>query len=295
MKTSKYKVKFEVPLMLSKMPTRSSISRKRKWQKMLQEDTLAISQLQYRMFAEDRQSLLIILQGMDGAGKDGTINHIMSGVNPQGVMVHSFKHPSDLELEHDFLWRHTQKLPEHGQITLFNRSQYENVLISKVHPRIVLAERLPGVNSIEQIDADFWAKRYRQINDYERNIVQGGTQILKFFLHMSAEEQCERFLERIENRERHWKFSYKDVSEREYWTDYQVAYEQAMAATSTKIAPWYIIPADNKWFAHALIGKIILKKLKEMNPTLPLMDEEESDRMRKAKVKLKLERLAFRS
>jgi len=232
---------------------------------------------------------------MDSAGKDGTIKHIMSGVNPQGVLVHSFKHPSELELEHDYLWRHAQKMPERGQITIFNRSHYENVLISKVHPQLVLAERLPGIDSTDKIDKAFWNRRYKQINYFEKNMIQNGTQVLKFFLHLSKQEQCKRFLERIENKEKHWKFSSNDVTERDFWTDYQTAYEQALKHTSTKAAPWYIIPADDKPHAHLIIGRIIVEKLKTMNPCFPLIDKKEKEYMNQAKEKLMKENSQYAS
>ena len=286
-----YRVKSKNDFKLSKLETSATFKQpeKKELEKMLLNDTEKIAALQYKLYAENRQSLLIILQGMDSSGKDGSIKHIMSGVNPQGVLVHSFKHPSDLELEHDYLWRHYQKLPEHGQIAIFNRSHYENVLISKVHPNIVLAERIPGIDSIEKIDKDFWAKRYKQINHFEKSITESGTRILKFFLHLSKQEQCKRFLERIENKERHWKFSSSDIIERGYWDDYQKAYEKAIINTNTKNAPWYIIPADDKWFTHLLIGNIISEELKKMNPTFPSIDKEEEEFMLQASEKLKKE------
>ena len=224
---------------------------------------------------------------MDSAGKDGTIKHIMSGVNPQGVTVCSFKHPSALELEHDYLWRHAIKLPGHGQITIFNRSHYENVLISKVHPQLVLAECLPGIDAVNKVDKDFWDNRYKQINDFENNTIQSGTQILKFFLHLSRQEQRNRFIERIENKDKHWKFSSNDINERKFWDDYQSAYEQVLKNTSTKLAPWYLILADDKLNAHKLIGKIILEKLKKMNPHFPPVNKKEEELMTVAKEELK--------
>lgn len=286
-----YKAKSNGDFKLSKLKTSSTLKQpeEKELKKILLNDTEKIAALQYKLFAENRQSLLIILQGMDSSGKDGSIKHIMSGVNPQGVLVHSFKHPSDLELEHDYLWRHYQKLPEHGKITIFNRSHYENVLISKVHPKIVLAERIPGIDSIEKIDKDFWERRYKQINHFEKSITESGTCILKFFLHLSKQEQCKRFLERIENKEKHWKFSSSDIIERGYWNDYQKAYEKAIINTNTKTAPWYIIPADDKWFTHLLIGNIISEELKKMNPTLPSIDKEEEEFMLQASEKLKKE------
>jgi PPK2 family polyphosphate:nucleotide phosphotransferase len=245
-----------------------------------------ISKLQDKLYAEDHQSLLIILQGMDSAGKDGTIKAIMSGVNPQGVLVCSFKHPTELELEHDYLWRHEQKLPEHGQITIFNRSHYENVLISKVHPKLVLAERLPGIDHIKKIDKEFWKMRYKQINYFERRNIQNGTQVLKIFLHLSKKEQGKRFIDRMEHKEKNWKFSSLDIIERKFWKEYQRAYELALKRTSTKIAPWFIVPADDKLYAHCIIGNIILEKLKTMNPVFPPANKKEEAYMKEEKAKL---------
>jgi PPK2 family polyphosphate:nucleotide phosphotransferase len=286
-----YKVKPDKDIKLSKFNTRPGSKQlvKKELKTELLNDIEVIAQLQNKLFAENRQSLLIILQGMDSAGKDGTIKHIMNGVNPQGVLVHSFKHPSDLELEHDYLWRHAQKLPEHGQITIFNRSHYENVLISKVHPELVLAERLPKILSVKEIDNAFWNNRYKQINHFEKSTIENGIHILKFFLHISKKEQCRRFLDRIENKEKHWKFSSNDIIERNYWKDYQSAYEQALKHTSTSAAPWYVIPADDKSYAHLLIGKIVLEKLNSMNPSFPVIDKKEKEFMKKAKNNLKSE------
>jgi len=285
---NKYRVKPKKKIKLSKFDTDSGIrkSGKNKLIAYLENDIIKISDLQNKLYAENRQSLLIILQGMDSAGKDGTIKHIMRGVNPQGVSVHSFKHPSTLEMEHDYLWRYVQHLPEHGQITIFNRSHYESVLIAKVHPKIVLAERLPDVDSEDKVDKEFWRKRYEQINYFEKENVENGISILKFFLHLSKKEQAKRFLERIEQKEKHWKFSIDDITEREFWSEYKLAYEDALNHTSTKIAPWYVIPADDKQYAHKLIGKIILEKLKSMKPDFPPIDKKEKALMLEAKAKL---------
>jgi len=258
-------------------------------QAIFKKDREAISDLQNRLYAENRQSLLIILQGMDSAGKDSFIKHIMDGINPQGLAVHSFKHPSGQEQAHDYLWRHYIYLPEQGQIGIFNRSHYENVLISKVHPEIVLAERIPCIDKLDKVNKAFWAERYNQINTFEDVLIQNGTQILKFFLHLSKSEQRKRFLDRIENKEKHWKFSSADISERSFWDDYQHAYEQAIKHTSSKKSPWHIIPADDKWYTHLIAGTIILDKLKEMNPTYPPVTKEESDLMRRARAKLENE------
>jgi PPK2 family polyphosphate:nucleotide phosphotransferase len=248
-----------------------------------ENDLQEISRLQNKLFAEDNQSLLIIFQGMDSAGKDSVIKHMMRGLNPQGVAVTSFKHPSTLELEHDYLWRHAIKLPEHGQIAVFNRSHYENVLISKVHPELVFAERLKPYRKLKKINAKFWDIRYDQIRNFENRNIETGTQILKIFLHLSKKEQAKRFIERIENIEKHWKFCSDDLTERKYWTKYQKAYEEAISNTSTHLAPWYIVPADDKSQAHALIGRIILNKLIEMNPKFPSKSKKELAFMKKAK------------
>ena len=264
---------------------------KRKLKAQSKIDLKAISKLQTKLYAEDNQSLLIILQGMDTSGKDGTIKYLLKGINPQGVKVSSFKHPSTQELEHDYLWRHSIKLPEHGQIAIFNRSQYENVLISKVHPNLVLAERLHSLKSVSQIDEAFWKVRYQQITNFEKNCIETGTQILKFFLHISKAEQGKRFIERIVHTEKNWKFSKTDIEERKYWNQYQKVYDEAIKQSSCKEAPWFVIPADDKNLAHVLIGKIILKKLQSMHPNFPVKSKQEKVFMRKAKVKLEQEML----
>ena len=249
-----------------------------------------VADLQYKLYAENRQSMLIILQGMDSAGKDSLVRHIMNGVNPQGLQVYSFKHPTSLELEHSYLWRHYLKLPEHGQIVIFNRSHYENVLISKVHPEIVLAEQVPGIDSVKKVDKKFWTQRYDQINNFEDVVVQNGTRIIKFFLHLSKDEQRKRFLERLDNKEKHWKFSSADVKERGYWDQYQQAYQDAIRHCSSADAPWYVIPADDKWYSHLLCGEIISYELSRMRPRFPTVDSDELDMMRTARVQLEEER-----
>jgi PPK2 family polyphosphate:nucleotide phosphotransferase len=282
------KVKPNKTVNLSKINTDSGIKNPNKeaFKLKLASCNKDISGFQNKLYAENRQSLLIIFQGMDSSGKDGTIKSIMKGVNPQGVDVHSFKHPSNIELEHDYLWRHEQVMPKHGQITIFNRSHYENVLISKVHPKLVLAEQLHNVKDIDAVNKSFWQERYHQINEFEKRAIQNGTTILKFFLHLSKKEQGVRFLDRIEQKEKHWKFSSADITERSFWSDYQNAYEQVFKYTSTKIAPWYIIPADDKFYMHLLVAKIIAEKLKAMNPTFPEIDKKERELMVKAKVQL---------
>lgn len=243
--------------------------------KDLKKNRKKLAELQEVFWADDRYSLLIILQASDAAGKDGAIRHVMSGVNPQGCKVSGFKAPSKKELDHNFLWRHYKELPERGQIGIFNRSHYENVLITKVHPEYILNEKLPGIDSVDKIDDKFWKKRYRQINDFEREIYENGTHILKFFLNLSKDEQKQRFLDRLNEPEKNWKFSSGDLKERAFWNDYQKVYEDMLNNTSTEYAPWHVIPADNKWFSRVAIGKIIVQKLKSLDLKFPPAEDPE--------------------
>ena len=214
---------------------------------VLTQDVSKLAEAQDRLYAANRWSILIVLQAMDAAGKDGTIKHVMSGVNPQGCQVFSFKHPSAEELDHNFLWRYAKALPERGRIGIFNRSYFEEVLVVRVHPELVNAEQVPGV----KINDDFWADRFADINAFERHLSRNGTLILKFFLHISKDEQRKRLLKRLKDPKKHWKFAPGDLAERAFWNDYMMAYEQAISATSTKWAPWHIIPADHKWVSRA--------------------------------------------
>ena len=239
--------------------------------------------LQDMFYAYDRYSLLLIFQAMDAAGKDSTIEHVMSGVNPQGCQVFSFKQPSANELEHDFLWRTYQALPQRGRIGIHNRSYYEEVLVTRVHPEFILRQRLPGVRTVEDVDQEFWQQRYRSINEMEQHLTHNGTVILKFFLHVSKEEQKERFLKRINRPDKNWKFSMSDMEERQYWDDYQSAFEQAIHHTSTDYAPWHIIPADHKWFMRAAVSEIITDKLKSLNLRYPQVTEAQLENLAKAK------------
>ena len=248
-----------------------------------------LSDLQYRLYAEGRRSVLIVLQGMDASGKDGLIAHIMNGVNPQGINVTSFKHPSALELSHDFIWRHYVATPEKGMIGIFNRSHYENVLISKVHPELVLAEKLPLHIEKELKTENFWKKRYERINHFEKNLIDQGTIVLKFFLHLSKEEQAKRFMERIENHQKHWKLAESDIKEREYWSDYMKAYESCIRATSTKNAPWYVLPADDKKTCRYLALKTIVTELKRLKLEFPQTTPEHEKLLLKASKLLKKE------
>lgn len=237
-------------------------------------DVEKLAELQDMLYAQDRYSVLVIFQAMDAAGKDGTIKHVMSGINPQGCQVYSFKQPSAEELDHDYLWRISRSLPERGRIGIFNRSQYEDVLIGKVHPEIILSSKLPGIKSLEDIDTDFWKRRYRQINDFERYLTENGTVILKFFLNVSKEEQKKRFLERLNDPAKNWKFSSSDIAERKFWDDYMNAYADVLTETSTEVAPWYVVPADNKWFMRYAVGRIICERMKQLDLHYPKLSKE---------------------
>lgn len=240
----------------------------------LTRDVEKLAELQDMLYAQDRYSVLVIFQAMDAAGKDGTIKHVMSGINPQGCQVYSFKQPSAEELDHDYLWRISRSLPERGRIGIFNRSQYEDVLIDKVHPEIILSSKLPGIKSLEDIDTDFWKRRYRQINDFERYLTENGTVILKFFLNVSKEEQKKRFLERLNDPAKNWKFSSSDIAERKFWDDYMNAYADVLTETSTEVAPWYVVPADNKWFMRYAVGRIICERMKQLDLHYPKLSKE---------------------
>ncbi len=253
---------------------------------LIQKDIEELATLQDVLYAENRHAVLIVIQAMDAAGKDGTIKHIMSGVNPAGVKVSSFKSPSVTELDHDYLWRHYLALPGKGEIGIFNRSHYENVLVTKVHPEFVLNEKHSNIKSLKDIDKSFWQDRYKQICRFEKNLSENDTTILKFFLHVSKDVQKKRFLDRIDDPKKNWKFSSADLKERAYWNDYQSAYDNAIANTSTKSAPWFIIPADEKWFTRYLIGNIICSELKKLDLAYPEISDTERAALQKAKESL---------
>jgi PPK2 family polyphosphate:nucleotide phosphotransferase len=256
---------------------------KEEGEQLLNDGIKLLASLQDKLYADDRFSLLIILQAMDAAGKDGAIKHVMSGFNPQGVKVASFKAPTSQELDHDYLWRHYKELPGRGEIGIFNRSHYENVLVTKVHPEFILNERLPKYQSLEDFNKKFWEKRYKQINRFEKNLYENGTIILKFFLHVSKEEQKKRFLERIDNPEKNWKFSLADAKERQYWDQYQDAYTEMMKETSHDYAPWYVLPADDKWFTRVCIGAVILFELQKLKLKYPTVNNEKKKQLLLAK------------
>ena len=235
----------------------------------LKNNTKELKQIQRVFYADDRFALLIVLQAPDTAGKDGAIRHVMSGINPQGCRVHNFKTPSKEELDHDYLWRHYKVLPERGMIEIFNRSHYENVLATKVNPSFILNENLPGIDSVDKIDDRFWENRYEQINNFEKHLHQNGTHILKFFLNLSKDEQKERLLSRLDNPNKNWKFNKADLEARSQWNEYQTAYEEMLEKTSKEHAPWYVIPADKKYFARVAIGSIILEKMQSLDLRFP--------------------------
>lgn len=239
---------------------------KKDYTQSLKNQVKELSELQRLLYATNRHAVLLIFQAMDAAGKDGAIRHVMSGVNPQGVQVFSFKHPSAQELDHDFLWRTTRVLPERGRIGIFNRSYYEEVLIVRVHPEILRSQNLPDSLLDEKT---IWPERYRSIVDLETHLHRNGTRIIKFFLHLSEEEQRQRFLERIADPEKNWKFSLSDVRERKYWKEYMQAYAACLAATSTPTAPWHVVPADDKKNARLIISEIILNVMRDLKMAYP--------------------------
>lgn len=230
--------------------------------------------------AENKQSLLIILQGIDAAGKDSSIRAIMTGVNPQGVNVSSFKTPSSLEYEHDYLWRHIIKMPERGKIEIFNRSHYENVLVCKVHPEFILNEKIPTINSVKDINDEFFEKRYEEIKNFENRMFNNGTRIIKFFLNISKDEQKKRFNKRINEKEKNWKFSASDLKERKFWNEYQKAFAMAFEKTSTESCPWFIVPFDNKSYGQLIMAYIINETLKSMNPKYPEVNKQEKEALK---------------
>ncbi len=261
---------------------KAGVKKKKEGVALLQEGIRLLSEYQARLAAQDTWGVLLVLQAIDAAGKDGTIRHVMSGVNPQGVSVHSFKVPSAEELDHDYLWRYAQRLPARGQIGVFNRSHYEEVLVVRVHPDNLDREKLP--RSAKR--ADVWKRRYREINDWERYLTGNGFRIVKVFLNLSKEEQRTRFLRRLDLPDHNWKFSTADVRERERWDDYQKAFSEMLSHTSTEWAPWYVIPADRKWFARIGVGSALVHTLMEIDPRFPAVTTEQRETLREAKTML---------
>jgi PPK2 family polyphosphate:nucleotide phosphotransferase len=252
---------------------------------LLADGVELLAEYQDRLAAQDTFGVLLVLQGLDASGKDGTIKHVMSGVNPQAVEVHSFKQPSAEELNHDFLWRCQRALPGRGRIGIFNRSHYEEVLVVRVHKDLLAAERMPAAARGQGI----WARRYREINDWERYLADNGIAVVKVMLNLSREEQARRFLDRIDHPEKNWKFSPSDVRERGYWDDYQVAYEEMLSQTSTKWAPWYVVPADHKWFSRLATAAVLGTALSAIDPKFPAADPAVRDQMAQVRSELAAE------
>lgn len=276
---------------LSKIPTilKSNADDDEKVAK-LDEVQAKLSDLQDVMYAHNKYSVLICLQGMDTSGKDSLIREVFKEFNPRGVVVHSFKTPNSSELEHDYLWRHYIALPEKGKFAIFNRTHYENVLVTRVHPEYVLNENLPDINSVEDIKPKFWKKRIEQINNFEKHVAENGTIIFKFYLHLSKDEQRDRLLRRLEKGKHNWKFSPGDLKEREHWDEYQKYYQQAINKTSTSHAPWYIVPADDKEMSRYIVAKIIWEEMQKYTDIKePELDEKTSAHIEMYKQELKKE------
>ncbi|MCB9182726.1 MAG: polyphosphate kinase 2 family protein [Flavobacteriales bacterium] len=259
---------------------------KKELKERLEKDRERIADRQELLYASGTHSLLLIFQAMDAAGKDSAIRHVMSGVNPQGVRVWSFKAPSTLERSHDFLWRHYQAVPERGHIGIHNRSHYEEVLVTKVHPEYIVGQRIPSIDTVGAITEGFWEERYAAIRAWEQQLAQSGTAIMKFYLHMSKAAQKARFLERIDDPKKNWKFNADDVKERGHWEEYMQAYEQAIGATAAPHAPWYIVPADDQWETRAIVGRLVRERLEAMRLATPAMPSEEQTQLAAAREQL---------
>ena len=254
-------------------------------QKTLEHGIERLTKLQEKLFAQDRWAVLLILQGMDAAGKDSTIKHVMSGVNPEGCQVHAFKAPSNEELEHDFLWRASRCLPERGHIGIFNRSYYEEVLVVRVHPELVGREKIPP----PLVSKDIWEQRYKDINAFERYLFRNGIVVLKFFLYLSKKEQKKRFLERLDDPDKNWKFSMNDALERQHWGKYMRAYEDMIRNTSTKHAPWHVVPADHKWFSRVVVAEATIDAMEDLDLSFPKVDAEKLKELKSARAALERE------
>jgi len=284
--SKRYLVKGDFSIQQTETSYKGKMTRKES-EKILENEKLKLRQLQEKLYADGSQSLLIIIQAMDAAGKDSLIEHVFEGVNPQGCEVTSFKAPNIKEYGHDFLWRHYLALPDKGKIGIFNRSHYESVLACKVHPEFNLKEKV--WDDVKDFDHDFWEERYESIRDFEKHLTRNGTRIIKIFLNVSKKEQKKRFLDRIDQNEKNWKFSLNDLPERELFDQYMEAYEKAINETTAKHAPWYVIPADNKWLARTAAIQIIVDNLEDMKLEFPELPEEEAAKLQQARLKLESE------
>ncbi len=283
MDISKFKVPQDSKVHLNEWNTAPEVNVdfKKKSKKKLKKNIEKLSDLQDKLYASSKYGLLVLFQAMDAAGKDSSIKHVMSGVNPQGTQVFSFKQPSNTELDHDYMWRTSKALPERGRIGIFNRSYYEEVLVVKVH-NLIKYQNIPD----EFITEDIWEQRYRQIRDFEKYLYENGIITVKFFLHLSKEEQKKRFLRRLDTSSKNWKFSSADLKEREYWDEYQKCYGEAISATSTGHAPWYVVPADNKDYTRMVISDVLVKTLKSLDIQYPELDEDQLKSLEKYKNQL---------
>ncbi len=261
-------------------PDRPKEERRQLAEELLTQDVSELQKAQDVLYASNSWSILVVLQAMDAAGKDGLIKHVMSGVNPAGCQVFSFKQPSAEELDHDFLWRSALRLPERGRIGIFNRSYYEDVIVVRVHPLLVEKQRIPRAEPTRE---RFWNDRYESINQFERHLTRNGTRVVKFFLHVSKQEQHKRILKRLRDPNKHWKFSPSDLAERAHWDDYMRVYEQAISATSTKWAPWHIIPADHKWVTRAMVSRVLTDAIEELNLEYPKVTEDQRQAIEEAR------------
>ena len=288
MDTNIFRVQPDQALDLSKHDTAftGSFTNKKEAEKALKGNIKRLKKLQRVLYADDKRSLLIIFQAMDAAGKDGSIRHVMSGVNPQGTQVFSFKKPSAEELDHGYLWRCAKRVPERGRIGIFNRSYYEDVLVVRVHPGIIKGGKMP--DELKN-DPNIWDKRFTQIRDFERYLSENGTKVIKFFLNVSKEEQKNRFIARIDTPEKNWKFSDADLKERGFWDDYQFAYKEAIQATSTADSPWFVMPADNKWFTRLAVSEVVCETLEAMDLKYPQVDDEHLAMLAEARKQLMAE------
>jgi len=277
---NKFIIKPNTKLNLSKISTSDTgeFKSKKDAADLLKKNIKKMIELQKKLYAQDKFAMLLVFQAMDAAGKDGTIKHVMSGLNPQGTQVFSFKQPSNEELDHGYLWRINKALPERGRIGIFNRSHYEEVLVVRVHD-FIKGQKIP----VKFKNVNIWKQRYKQINDFEKYIYENGIVILKFFLHVSKEEQKKRFLERIDNPAKNWKFSKGDIDERRFWSEYQKAYQDAIAATSKPHAPWFVIPADKKWFTRLAASEIIVETMEKLNPKYPKLSNKQLKELEKSK------------
>ena len=266
------------------------ILNKKDSEQLLEASRKKLAEMQDKLYAHNQYSVLIIFQAMDAAGKDGAVKHIMSGFNPLGVKVYSFKAPNAQELDHDYFWRHALAMPARGDIAIHNRSHYENVLVTRVHPEYILGESIPKIDSLDKIDKNFWKARFKQINRFEKNHTDNGMLILKFFLHVSKKEQKKRFMERIDDPTKNWKFSLSDLKERAFWDQYQTAYGEAISETSTEYAPWFIIPADDKWYARLAIASVIDHHFDRLDLSYPTVNEAQKAELQKAKMHLMAEK-----